>query len=187
MRSRLLTSAVALTAAGLLAAPATASAHGGGRAAVIESQDDCDPATFDAALGEGSCVGDGDTTFDEFVEELVDDGEHGKWEFHPDRTRIRHGDTLHVEGVGGEFHTFTEVARFGGGCVPEINALVGLTPVAECEDVVEVEPGIFVPRGFVETPVPPGEHHVVEDLAPGVHRFECLIHPWMHATVTVRG
>jgi plastocyanin len=186
MRSKLLTGAVALGAAGLLAVPATAGAHDGGRTEVVEAQDDCDPASFDAAVGPGTCIGDGDTTFDEFVEELLDDGEHGKWRFHPDRTTIRRGDSLRVTGVGGEFHTFTEVQRFGGGCVEEVNELLGLTPIAECEDLVEVEEGVFVPRGFVETGVPPGGHHVVEDLAPGVHKFECLIHPWMQATVTVR-
>ncbi|MGY1833633.1 hypothetical protein ACI79P_00800 [Blastococcus sp. SYSU DS0510] len=177
---------MALSAAGLLAVPATAGAHGGGHAEVIEAQDDCDPTSFDEAVGPGTCVGDGDTTFDEFVEELLDDGEHGKWRFHPDRTTVRHGDPLHVVGVGGEFHTFTEVARFGGGCVDDVNALLGLTPVAECADLVEVQPGVSVPRGFVETGVPPGGHHVVEHLEPGVHKFECLIHPWMQSTVTVR-
>lgn len=186
MRSRMLTAAVTLTAAGVLAVPATAQAHSGHRTEVIEAQDDCDPATFNAEIGAGTCVGDGDTTFDEFVEELLDDGEHGQWRFHDDEATLRRGQTLVVKGDGGEFHTFTEVARFGGGCVPEVNALLGLTPVPECDDVVEVAPDVFIPRGFVETGVPPGGKHTVPALAPGRHLFECLIHPWMHATVTVR-
>ena len=57
----------------------------------------------------------------------------------------------------------------------EINALLGLTPVPEC-----TIPGIFGATG-----VAPHEELEGEPLNPGVHRFECLIHPWMRTTVTV--
>jgi hypothetical protein len=32
--------------------------------------DDCEPTTFNAVLGDGACVGNGHTTFAEFIEEL---------------------------------------------------------------------------------------------------------------------
>ena len=74
-----------------------------------------------------------------------------------------------------EFHTFTEVAAFGGGCVPELNALLGLTPVPEC-----AIPGIFFTTG-----APPGAVVTTGALAAGTHRFMCLIHPWMRSTAEV--
>ena len=36
----------------------------------IRLLDDCDPATFNAVLGDGACIGNGHTTFAEFIEEL---------------------------------------------------------------------------------------------------------------------
>ncbi len=168
--------AVAVTALGLLGVPVAADAHGGHeRVRTIEARDDCDPKTFNAILGDGACVGDGDTEFDELIEELIEDGEHGKWEFHADKATLRRGGSLLVKNTGGEFHTFTEVRRFGGGCVDELNELLGLEPSPLCEDEE-----IFFTTGLL-----PGGTLPVADLSPGKHRFLCLIHPWMHATVTV--
>lgn len=137
--------------------------------------DDCEPASFDAAIGPGTCVKDGDVTFDEFIGQLVTMGEAPAWRFAPEQAKLEPGGTLLARNRGGEFHTLTEVAAFGGGCVPVLNALLGLTPVPECSI-----PGIFfttgiAPRGTLETAA----------LAPGTHRFLCLIHPWMRTTVTV--
>lgn len=169
----------------LLGVSGVAQAGGGHRGKagqeVIRSQDDCDPATFNAALGPGTCVGDGDTTVDEFLGQLVGLGEAPKWRFNPDDTHVDAGEDLVVVGEGGELHTFTPVAAFGGGCVPQVNDILGLAPVPECGDLVN-----GVPRGFIDTPVPPGGRLVLDDLEPGLHRFQCLIHPWMHAEVTVR-
>jgi hypothetical protein len=75
---------------------------------------------------------------------------------------------------GGEDHAFTEVAAFGGGCVAPPNAIVGLSPVPECS-----VPGLF------GTLVEEGDTLDVPAMAPAVHRFQCLIHPWMHTTMTV--
>ena len=77
---------------------------------------------------------------------------------------------------GGEEHTFTEVAAFGGGCVPPLNMILGLDPVPECS----------IPGLFPSTLVEPGDTRAVTQIAPGVHRFQCLIHPWQRTTVTVR-
>jgi len=67
------------------------------------------------------------------------------------------------------------VQAFGGGCVAPLNAILHLTPVPECA----------IPGLFGSTLVEQGDTLGVTGLAPGVHRFECLIHPWMRTTVTV--
>ena len=36
----------------------------------IRLLDDCEPTSFNAVLGDGACVGNGHTTFDEFIAEL---------------------------------------------------------------------------------------------------------------------
>ena len=48
------------------------------------------------------------------------------------RTRppeARGGGSVEARNVGGEVHTFSEVASFGGGCIDALNDLLGLTPV----------------------------------------------------------
>jgi hypothetical protein len=35
------------------------------------------------------------------------------------------------------------------------------------------------------TVLPPGEKERISGLAPGLHKFQCCIHPWMHAAVRV--
>lgn len=71
--------------------------------------------------------------------------------------------------------TFTEVRAFGGGCVPFLNGILHLTAVPECA----------ITGLFGSTLVEQGATLDVTGLAPGIHRFECLIHPWMRTTVTV--
>lgn len=151
-------------------------------AKVIKAQDDCDAASFNAVIGPGTCVGDGRTTFDTFVGQLLTLGRAPEWEFSREKDKINKGRALAIVNEGGEFHTFSEVAAFGGGCVPELNGLLGLTPVPECEP--EAAPG--VPLVFTTTGVGPGETITVTGLGKGTHRFECLIHPWMRSKITVK-
>lgn len=165
-----------LVAAGLLslAVASPAPAADSGMEQRIKVMDDCDPASFNAAIGPGTCVGDGDVTFDRFVAELPEGG-HGHWKFAPDETHIDHGGVLKLVNTGGEVHTFTEVAQFGPGCVPLINELMGLTgaPAMDCA------------TAFAD-PLLPGGRADVGGLSVGKHRFECAIHPWMTTVVTVR-
>ncbi len=170
----------AILAGGLLAAAGSSSK--GTSPVVVEAQDDCEPATFNAVLGPGACVGDGDTTFDSLIGQLIADQDAPKWRFSREHHKIKQGRGLAVHNSGGEFHTYTEVAEHGGGCVPELNHLLGLSPVAECQP--EAAPG--VPLAFVTTGVPAGGHLDVTGLGRGVHRFQCLIHPWMRSTITIR-
>src|SRR3954469_10929684 len=100
--------------------------HGHGRAAVVKVTDDCEVDSFTAAGLE--CVGDGDTTVDEFGAEFARDGEVDAWAFRPRHVEVDEGQRVKAVNVGGEFHTFTRVEHFGGGCVPDLNA--GQEPVA---------------------------------------------------------
>jgi hypothetical protein len=152
---------------------------------VVRVADRCDPATFNAVLGEGACdpAFGGDVTFDEFIGTLIADPgkvleqrKAGAWAFSRRDTHVDRGGVVLVESRGGEFHTFTEVAAFGGGCVEELNDLLGLEPADVCED----------PDAFFGSLVAPGASVVLSDLDPGPHNFICLIHPWMRTTVTVR-
>jgi plastocyanin len=142
----------------------------------VQILDDCDAETFNAALGEGACVKDGGVTFDEFIGQLITRGEAPAWRFAPEHLKLNAGGTVTASNRGGEFHTFTEVAAFGGGCVAELNALLGLEPVPECA----------IGDIFPTTGVPPGGNRTTGPLAGGTHRFQCLIHPWQRTTVQAR-
>lgn len=162
---------VALT--GVLVAPAAASGR-----TQIQTQDRCDPATFNAVLGAGVCVPTrrGDVTFEEFGDKLnPDDGGHGAWRNSREETHIDHGDMLHIRNTGGEGHTFTEVEAFGAGEIPPLNEALpdgNDTPLAEpIGDPHFLDPGGVAP---------------IAGLGPGVHYFQCLIHPWMRTVVDVR-
>ena len=161
----------ALCVAGLLAAlPTTVSSSG---AKTIKLTDECDPATFNAVLGPGACVGDGDVTFNQFVAEFLATGQVEDWEFDPDHDHVNSGKAIRAENEGGETHTFTEVAAFGGGFVPILNDLSGNpVPAPEC----------FTTTAFV----PPDGQLDVGALSPGTHMFQCCIHPWMRTTIKVR-
>lgn len=151
----------------ILLAPA-AGADQGGRS--IRLEDRCDPATFVAAGID--CVGDGDVTLEELVESLPEGGHH-HWRFSRTDTHVDRGEALRLRNTGGETHTFTEVENFGQGIVPPLNAAVPDEPPAVPVDPQDLR---FLPAGGTAT-VRPG---------PGRHLYECLIHPWMRTTVTVR-
>jgi plastocyanin len=166
--------------AGLAALLVVGSAAGASAASTtrqVQVLDDCDPATFNAAIGPGTCVKDGGTTFQEFIAQLLAQGRAPAWRFAPGQLTLDAGGRLAARNRGGEDHTFTEVASFGGGCIAVLNDLLGLTPVPECAG--------FPGGAFGATLVPPGATVTTAALPPGVHRYECLIHPWMRTTVTV--
>src|SRR5215469_14203472 len=108
--------------------------------------DNCDPATFNAAIGPGTCAAtphQHDTTFEEFIGLLFSPLAanvigHPAWQFAPGYISIRAGQTVRAPNAGGEAHTFTEVAAFGGGFVPLLNGVGGppgtvpLAPAPAC-------------------------------------------------------
>ncbi len=129
-RTRRLATVAGIVALLLLVPAAGSSAASATRQ--VQILDDCDPATFNAAIGSGTCVKDGTTTFSEFIAQLLAQGRAPAWRFAPSQLRLDAGGTLQAHNRGGEDHTFTEVANFGGGCIQALNDLLGLTPVPEC-------------------------------------------------------
>ena len=145
----------------------------------VQLLDNCDPASFNAVLGDGACVRPGGgLAFDTFIDQLLGLGTAPSWRFSPSFARLADGGTVTAVNRGGEGHTFTEVAQYGGGCVQELNDLLGLTPVEECTN-----PG----AGFLfgTTFVAPGASLTTDALDSGTYRFMCIIHPWQRTTVVV--
>jgi len=108
-------------------------------------------------------------TLEEFNEELTDGG-HGAWRFNPDDTHIDEGDRLELINKGGDAHTFTKVAEFGGGFIPALNAAVGGAPIVD-----ECKPDAPGDQRFIAA----GASNTVLGLDVGIYRFQCCIHPWM--------
>ena len=136
--------------------------------------DACDPETFNAALGPGTCSRPGGVRFATFLEQL---GKHhfvGAWHFAPNEVTMRVGEELVAVNQGGETHTFTEVEEFGGGIVAQLNQLAGLTQVApECR---QLKPADFIA---------PGGSSKDDEQEAGVEKYQCCIHPWMRAEVRI--
>ena len=177
--------ATALAVASTFTAATVASADDGGsgkgHVVKVEMLDTCDPASFNRALGEGTCVpvkkrGKA-VTFQQFLTQF-DRGAHTgppTWKFSKTELEIDEGDTLRVTNLGGEAHSFTEVPFFGGGCVPPLNDLTGLTDVvADCR-----------PEADLATIQAPGTTRDISGVTAGTYHFICVIHPWMKASVEV--
>ena len=147
--------------------------------------DNCDPATFNAAIGPGTCAAtphQHDTTFEEFIGLLFSPLAanvigHPAWQFAPGYISISAGKTVRVTNAGGEDHTFTEVTEFGGGFVALLNGVggpAGTVPLVQAGACL-ASPGIVAPGNTIQ----------ITELSPGVHKFQCCIHPWMRAVVDV--
>jgi hypothetical protein len=110
-------------------------------------------------------------TFDNFLRRLnPTDGGHNAWRFSRHDVDLKAGQNLSVTNTGGEVHTFSEVAAFGAGFVPDLNAALppGTPPAEPVGDL-----------GFIEA----GDSLSIAGLSAGTHFFECLIHPWMRTVV----
>ena len=170
---------VAFAAVALLSLTAGAGAVQGDKK--IRMYDDCDEATFNAVLGAGSCVGNGHTTFDEFIGELAATQDAHAWRNQPSAIKVNVGRPTIVENRGGETHTFTEVAAFGGGFVSDLNGISGNpVPAPECLNFGTM---VFIPAGGSDVGPTAGS----AQLPVGSHRFQCCIHPWMRTVIEVLG
>ncbi len=149
----------------------------------VVMHDDCDRATFNATIGKGTCVGDGTTTFPDFIGQVAATGRAEGWAFRPGEVTVDLDDALRAVNTGGELHTFTRVRAFGGGCIDQLNKLLHLTAVPECGQMV-VQDGKRVPK-FSATAVPPGGRLQRPVGDAGTHLYQCLIHPWMRTVVHV--
>jgi plastocyanin len=149
----------------------------------VVALDECDPVTFNAALGPDFCknvalaaLGYATTLTDLFAEAAHGTPDRG-WDFEPDTVKIKEGTILTVVDQGGEPHTFTEVAKFGGGFIAGLNN--GEDTVLECA-------GGFKNVAVAKTRILQGSQTQVTNLSKGEHLFECCIHPWMRVKVEVK-
>ncbi len=149
--------------------------------AEIVALDECDPVTFNAVLGPDFCknvaIGASTKLSDLFAKAAAGTPDPG-WDFEPDIAHIKKGTTLIVVNQGGEPHTFTEVAQFGGGFIPGLNA-PGENTVPECT-------GGFSNVAVARTRILQASHLDIPGLSKGKHFFQCCIHPWMRVTVDVK-
>jgi plastocyanin len=147
----------------------------------IVALDECDPATFNQALGPDFCrniaLGASTKLPDLFAKAAAGTPDPG-WDFEPDVLKVKEGTPLSVVNQGGEPHTFTEVKSFGGGFIPGLNA-PGDEVVPECS-------GGFSNLAVAKTRILQGSELKVPDLSRGKHRFQCCIHPWMRMEVDVK-
>ena len=168
----------------LVSLPTAASAGPDSR--TIKAFDDCEAASFNAAVAPGTCVGDGETTFDDFLGQLVANGnvpnEAAKdWDFSRENFDLDAGGSLKILNRGGEVHTFTKVENFGGSCIEILNDVLNSSPNATGEELAPLPEC----SELGNTAIPPGGTLTVKHLAPGVYKFQCLIHPWMQSTAVV--
>jgi hypothetical protein len=140
--------------------------------AMVRMMDACDPTTF--AGVPGGCQRSGGLAFDQFISQLTRLQRVPAWHFAPGDLFVNEGDEFVATNVGGEVHTFTEVEDFGGGIVPLLNQLAGLTSVApECQALQAAD---FIPPGG-------SVHDDAEES--GDEKYQCCIHPWMRTTVHI--
>ena len=151
--------------------------------AQVVTLDECDPATFNAtnAVGPDFCKNvalGAATTFSDLFRKAAAGTPDPNWDFEPDALTVKKGTTINVVNQGGEPHTFTEVAKFGGGFIAPLNA-PGEVVVSECD-------GGFSKVSVARTRILQGSQLQVTALSKGEHFFQCCIHPWMRIKVDVK-
>jgi plastocyanin len=151
--------------------------------AQVVALDECDPATFNAptAVGPDFCRNialGAATTFSDLFTKAAAGHPDPNWDFEPDALTVKKGTTLTAVNQGGEPHTFTEVAQFGGGFISGLNG--------PGEDVVPECAGGFSRVSVARTRILQGSQLQVAGLSKGEHLFQCCIHPWMRMKVEVK-
>jgi plastocyanin len=150
--------------------------------AQVVALDECDPATFNLPSNAGPdfckniAVGYA-TTFSQLFAEAAAGQPDKKWDFEPDTLTVNEGTPIIAVNQGGEPHTFTEVANFGGGFIPPLNG--GENAAPECS-------AGFSSVAVARTRILQGSQLQVTGLSKGEHHFQCCIHPWMRMTVVVK-
>jgi plastocyanin len=137
--------------------------------------DACDAASFDAAVGPGTCSRPGGMTFSQFIAELEKHQMVQAWDFAPPAFQAQVGQTIVATNRGGEEHTFTHVTAFGGGIIPLLNTLSGNPVVAPECNALEAD-DFVAPGNTYREPLDQS----------GTQKFQCCVHPWMRAVVQVQ-
>jgi hypothetical protein len=91
------------------------------RESIVRLKDDCDSASFNAVLGAGACVIAGGTTFSRFNFILTQLGTEPRWTNKPTTITVPTRGQFVAVNLGGEVHTFTRVANYGGGIVRRLS------------------------------------------------------------------
>jgi hypothetical protein len=145
----------------------------------IHTEDNCDPVTFGALCNPNF---HGTTTVAQFGAELDATKRVARWEYGGGDIRVGSGQSFQVDNQGGEVHTFTVVANFGGGRVPGLNQRSG-NPIAAPECVAGPNASnVDIASGKGIT-VSTGANGVIKTR--GTFKVQCCIHPWMRATVSI--
>jgi hypothetical protein len=156
------------------------------RVAQIVALDECEPSSFNAdpklgGIGPDFCKNvalGAQTSLSELLTGASQGHPDPKWDFEPDTLKVEEGTILSVVDQGGEPHTFTEVAKFGGGFIDALNA-PGEDTAPECS-------GGFSNVAVAKTRILQGSTSLVTGLSKGHHHFQCCIHPWMRVDVEVK-
>jgi plastocyanin len=112
-------------------------------------------------------------TLSQFNAELNATHRVATWQFVPSNLSISIGQSIAAKNDGGEVHTFTEVAAFGGGIVPALNSASGNTIEApECKTLTTAD--MVMPGATFTTSA---------ETSAGTQFYQCCIHPWMRTVV----
>jgi plastocyanin len=186
------TFSVLAVGAASLALAATAGAQGGGGGVVVQSRDACDPATFPPGLCTRTDNSGGVVAIGDLLAALQKKQSHPAWRFTQDKVKVKAGTPVVAEfGRGGEVHSFTDVTAtgFGPGCIDVINAAM-FNGDATTNPLCGADPlaGLGAILGSPDHPnsgLFPGVPLTIDTSTPGTRLFQCMLHPWMRATVTV--
>ena len=151
---------------------------------VVMVRDSCTP-SFNIFFGDPTICQqtDGKVDIFAFLDYLGKHLNHPLWRFDPQSFNLPAGKHVELQNLGGEFHTWTEVANFGGGIIPELN--FGAPTVPECGSPGNLAPesikNVYLDYQDVENGATAG----TSALPAGSHKFMCCIHPWMQTVVQV--
>jgi plastocyanin len=146
----------------------------------IHPEDNCDPVTFGALCNPNF---HGTTTLAAFGAELAATKQVAAWEYGGGQIRVSSGESFQVDNKGGENHTFSIVANFGGGRVPGLNTASG-NPVAAPECVAGPNASNVDIASGTGITVTTGANGVIK--TKGTFKVQCCIHPWMRTTVVIQ-
>jgi hypothetical protein len=145
----------------------------------LQLRDQCDPTTFNEAVGPGTCSPTPTVThrvlFPDFVSQLMQNHNARGWFNNPGLVLAAPHSTIDAVNTGGEVHTFTLVKKYGGGIVSLLNGLAGTPDVApECASMP-----------MSELLAPGQTDHEALPNTPGRYHYQCCIHPWMKTDVLI--
>ena len=144
----------------------------------IHPEVNCDPVTFGALCNPNFR---GTTTLDQFRAQFAANFRVAGWEYGGGDIRVSSGQTFRVDNRGGEAHTFTVVANYGGGRVAPLNnpseAVAPECTAGANASNVDIASGAGIN-------VTTGANGVIKTR--GTFKVQCCIHPWMRATVRIQ-